>query len=416
MRIRNLIIISLLALGLLSSIAGGLLYYSTSLKLIEDEVSSHIYSVAESRSDHISSYISQKIILSKALNTRINLNTLFKSYLEKHDVRDLYAMDKTLAASMLSVEKIERISLVDLEGDVILSTDTSYIGKDISDQEFFVNGRTTYSVYLQNDNLDEIFFSGPLMLEDDVIGVGVLVLSTDMLRDIISNRRALGETGEIMVAVQADDAPVFLSKTRFPDETEMLDVNLYVNVPMRQALFGNELIFKDTLDYRNKHVIAVSQYIKEIDVGLVAKIDRDEVIRPYVLSLMLNSAIIGLVILVVTIILGYFLTDRIVGALDKLVEGIHLFGQGNLKHRIIIKTKDEFSELADSFNDMASKLLKFIGERENYSKDLEKKVRQKTIELQNKITQTEKFNKYLVGRELKMIELKKKLDELEKRK
>ena len=70
-------------------------------------------------------------------------------------------------------------------------------------------------------------------------------------------------------------------------------------------------------------------------------------------------------------------------------------GQGNLDRRVVIGNKDEVGELAGSFNDMAGKLKE---SREN----LEDKIKKRTADL-------EKTNKFMVGRELKMIELKKEL-------
>ena len=50
---------------------------------------------------------------------------------------------------------------------------------------------------------------------------------------------------------------------------------------------------------------------------------------------------------------------------------------------------------------------------EDYSKELEKKVKDRTEELNIKVKDMENFNKLSLGRELKMIELKKRIGELE---
>ena len=52
-------------------------------------------------------------------------------------------------------------------------------------------------------------------------------------------------------------------------------------------------------------------------------------------------------------------------------------------------------------------------ELEGYSKNLERKVEDRTQELRTKNEELEKFNKIAVGRELKMLELKNKIAELE---
>jgi hypothetical protein len=46
---------------------------------------------------------------------------------------------------------------------------------------------------------------------------------------------------------------------------------------------------------------------------------------------------------------------------------------------------------------------------------LEKKIEERTSELNSKVNELEKMNKFMVDRELKMIELKKTVDELTKK-
>lgn len=49
--------------------------------------------------------------------------------------------------------------------------------------------------------------------------------------------------------------------------------------PTIQALLKNEKIVTDTIDYRRVPVLAVTRYIEGVDWGLVAKIDKAEVIE-----------------------------------------------------------------------------------------------------------------------------------------
>jgi len=51
-------------------------------------------------------------------------------------------------------------------------------------------------------------------------------------------------------------------------------------------------------------------------------------------------------------------------------------------------------------------------ELQELAQKLEEQVRERTKELQNKIRELEKFQKITVGRELKMIELKKEIEKL----
>ncbi len=106
----------------------------------------------------------------------------------------------------------------------------------------------------------------------------------------------------------------------------------------------------------------------------------------------------------------YYLSDPI----KKLHKGTELISQGNLDYKLKIKTGDEIEKLAESFNRMTESL-------KDYYSDLEKAVAERTKELENtknNLEKTnrglEKFNKLMVGRELRMKELKKEIQELRK--
>ena len=74
---------------------------------------------------------------------------------------------------------------------------------------------------------------------------------------------------------------------------------------------------------------------------------------------------------------------------------------GNLEKKAEVKSGDEIGELATAFNEMTTKI-------RDYQQGLEQKVAERTEEL-------ERMNKLMVGRELKMMELKKEIEELRKR-
>ena len=95
-------------------------------------------------------------------------------------------------------------------------------------------------------------------------------------------------------------------------------------------------------------------------------------------------------------IIAYSITQPIKD-LFKIVKTI---AEGDLSKRAEVKSMDEIGRLASSFNEMADNL------QESY-KTVEDKVEQRTKQL-------EELNKKMVGRELKMIELKKEIKKQEK--
>jgi methyl-accepting chemotaxis protein len=123
------------------------------------------------------------------------------------------------------------------------------------------------------------------------------------------------------------------------------------------------------------------------------------------------------------IIVSYFLSNRtIINPIFVLQAGIESI-EKNLDTKISVKNEDEFGRLAKSFNKMSENLKESRRELEKYSSDLEGLVAQRTSELEkskqdmiSKLEDLEKFNKVAVDRELKMIELKTKIKELEAQK
>ena len=77
---------------------------------------------------------------------------------------------------------------------------------------------------------------------------------------------------------------------------------------------------------------------------------------------------------------GLFLARRMMVPIQALRAGVTRIGGGDLDHRIVIRTGDELEQLADSFNDMGSRL------QASYS-DLESKIEVRTRELADALEQ-----------------------------
>jgi signal transduction histidine kinase len=98
----------------------------------------------------------------------------------------------------------------------------------------------------------------------------------------------------------------------------------------------------------------------------------------------------------------YFLSDKIVKPIKKLSEKIQTFASGDYAVRSDIKTNDEIRVLSDNFNIMADQINEQILSIEQYSKNLEKMVAERTEDLlkamdalkekDKKLTQAEKIS------------------------
>jgi len=143
----------------------------------------------------------------------------------------------------------------------------------------------------------------------------------------------------------------------------------------------------------------------------------------------------GLVFLLTLILIGFLsvLYGRyLIGSINKLIKGAKKIAKGNYAVKINIKTGDELEVLGETFNKMAGELkgqsealqeakstleIKVkarTSELRELAKSLDEKVKQRTKELQKRVEELERFHSLTVGRELKMIELKKEIKKLQK--
>ena len=86
-------------------------------------------------------------------------------------------------------------------------------------------------------------------------------------------------------------------------------------------------------------------------------------------------------IVLVAIFLNFLLTRRLIAPLTSLVQATEEISEGRLDHRLEVKTKDELSQLAHSFNRMLEHLQISREREEEYQDSLARKVEKRTVEL-----------------------------------
>jgi len=101
--------------------------------------------------------------------------------------------------------------------------------------------------------------------------------------------------------------------------------------------------------------------------------------------------------IIIAVFFGVIMADRITRPLRQLVYASRSLAEGDLSPKINIKSEDEVGELANAFQEMSKELKKSY-------EDLERKVKERTLELQ-------KANKKLSETNIELVELNKKISE-----
>jgi len=188
---------------------------------------------------------------------------------------------------------------------------------------------------------------------------------------------------------------------------------------INQNLIGNNIIHHEIITEQNQRILRVITPVHVSGQNVAAfQIDMTlENLDKTIKKSMTNLVFFGLLFLF-SIVLFVFLFLRlfVITPILELNKGVNEIAIGNFNFKIKKHSKDEIGELSDSFNKMAQEIKTANLEIKKHEHELEKQVEKRTKELQDKIEQLEKFQRLTVGREIKMVELKKQLEELKKKK
>jgi hypothetical protein len=342
-----------------------------------NSLTNYMLALSTSQEIQINNYIDDQVekINLLGLNENINNEDLKKTLSNNTDFKDIF--------------------VIDTKGIIIYSSDESHLGQDCSREAYFINSR--YKEYIgpikQENTSEGILFVVSVPFKGGIIAANIGI---DFFKNLTNNYLGLGDTEEILYAYRdINGNAYFITNRKFKENSSNIVPKENQENSITQALLNNEDVFSGYKDYRAVPVIAATRYIELLDLGMVIKIDQEEAMAPVMNSIrkvwFFTSGMIFFIILI-----GLFIS--------------HLLTK-SLRIEVINKTL-EIEKSANLLKEELRKEKKIIEEKEKLNIE-QKKVK---MELENKIIEMEKFQDLTIGRELKMVELKEKIKQLEKNK
>lgn len=153
---------------------------------------------------------------------------------------------------------------------------------------------------------------------------GALEATLSQIVDAHNNYKGFGETGEFTLSRKEGDKIVFLLKHRHYDldKPKPVPFGSELAEPMRLALSGQSGTIIG-LDYRGTMVLAAYEPVKELNLGIVAKIDLAEVRAPFIKAVLI-SGLIGIIAITLGTIFFVCVTAPLLRKLSKTIESLQV--------------------------------------------------------------------------------------------
>ncbi len=361
MKIQNKILLYFLVPGLLiGSLAVGIGYHS-----IRKVVEQNIHDQLEVALDKLSTRIC--LFLDEKKNRLIDFSSdgFIKDCTEKiTNGIDVDSCTLNLNKHILYNKKpldtdILEVFIVDIDGKVINSTEINRIGKDVSGEGYFqkatkIDPFITDLHYSTEFSANTYDVSRLLISKDGEKTVGIIVnrYKDDGLRKVTRSGmpERFGETGESYI-VNSDK--LMVTESRFIKGAVLKQI---VDTEGIRVAFENRTDMTGIYpDYRGIPVLGVTKYFEEMDWVIVAEKDISEA---FVSAVRIrNFAIImGTTGIIVLVIMTVLIAKGITRPIHKLVASANTIAHGNLTEEIIVKSRDEISDLASSLDTMRIKI------------------------------------------------------------
>ena len=397
MKIQKKFLVIILSLLIVLGITCLLISRNIATNIIREQVYDNLINTTQSRTNHIKTLLGEYEELTKMVATGVAFRDALNENIAQAQRIDF--VTRRIKNIIETHEEISRIRVLD-KGGIIIASSHEDTGMDKSTHEIFLKGGE--GVFIGDLHLSSfthkyvLSISVPILLNNQFAGVLVINFEADKeLFKITTNRTGLGETGEVYL-VNKDG--YMISPSRFIN-----DVILKQKIDLKHA---EEEKYADpsitllrkvahiTTDYRGIEVLSVHTHPPEMGWCLIAQIDTEEAFAP-VTQLTNTLLLIFTIILLISILISSVITKTITGPIRRLHKGTEEITKGNLDYKVGTSFPDEVGQLSRAFDEMTANLKKSREGLEEHSRNLEKKIKERTRDLEIDISRRKEVEEKL---------------------
>ncbi len=356
---------------------------------IKDQIFNHLQTATQSRARHVETVIEMYKQRARSLTSKTWLRKYLKSYLETGDEEYKTQVEDILADVQAENPNFLHISIINPEGQIIISTNKNSVGEDVSNQDFFINGKKSYTIsdlHEPEDDGSRLHIAGPLIQDGELLGVVAVASDGKAIESAVAEYTGLGETGEIYLV---NKEGYMITPSRFREDTFLKEKanSLQTRSCFEEHIEGYSPVEMEEhteiyFDYRGEKVLGIHAYIPEMQWCLLAEIDESEALATSKqLVIIISLMLIGFIL--IYIIFAFWLANRIAKPIKDLQQGAEIIAKGNLDHKVGTKSKNEIGQLSRAFDEMTVAIKKSRAEVDIKVEEQTKDIKQKEQNLES---------------------------------
>ncbi|MFN3307902.1 MAG: GAF domain-containing protein [Anaerolineales bacterium] len=262
---------------------------------------------------------------------------------------------------LLTPTGFSQFMLLDEQGRVIVSSETTEEGKIFAHQTFFKQGLNSDYISppfydIRSDSYRIAFAEPTENAAKTSRGVVVGIAEFSQLGQLLLSERALGETGEVYIVGSnfAALTPLLFAET---SGAGRVYVRTQGSLAAIQQKMDGASIYED---YRGQRVVGVYRWLPELQVALLAEVDQNEALANLNAFVRANLLILG-VTLAIAVFFGGLIARSVSQPIVQLAVSAQALSSGDLSKRTNLRREDEIGALSQSFDEMAERLSGLIG-------------------------------------------------------
>jgi class 3 adenylate cyclase len=308
---------------------------------------------------------------------------IYSSFIAQLGYYDLLLIDAQTGTVVYSVKKEPDFTTNLLNGAYASSTLAQVFREAVKVNDPNFVAISDFEPYRASYGEPAAFVASPIFDQSKLVGVLAFQLSTNEIDNIMTGDQnwsvdGLGKSGEVNL-VGSDFGMRSISRFLIEqpqayfkaiaaqglpqkkiDQIKIFNSSILhqeVHTPAIEQAVDNQTGFMEAEDYRG--VATLNAYrpldLDNLDWVINAKIDTAEALEPikdFQRKVLLATSIIVLLVTLISSLLSYYFVKPI----RALIDGFRQVGKGSTEVKVKVKTKDEFRELAHSFNEMVDNL------------------------------------------------------------